>query len=134
MKKIIGSFISLFLFSSMALAVSHDEQTELDLQAAALVQVSQGQEAVQDRSFFGIDLANPFSFLDKLKEQIESVKSTLLTSFDENGNGKIDPGTETENFKAGIKSIAMLIGDTNQNGKIDAEDIGPLNLAVAVAQ
>ncbi|RYZ88702.1 MAG: hypothetical protein EOP04_08690 [Proteobacteria bacterium] len=128
MQKFAVSIMGLFLAStaSFAVAATHDEQTELDLQAAALVQVGQGQ-ADEGLSLFGIDIVNPFTFLDGLKTQVEGVKETLLLSFDADGNGKIDPGTETENFKEGIKAIALVLGDTNQNGKIDAEDIVSLS-------
>lgn len=130
MKKILVSLVSLLMFSNIALAVSHDEQVDLDLEAAALAQIAQGQvELAHDRSFLGFDLdmLNPLSFISKLKEQVASIKDTLLVSFDENGNGKIDQGTEFDNFKVGIKAIAMLFADSNQNGKIDQEDIVALS-------
>ncbi|RYZ59396.1 MAG: hypothetical protein EOP07_04110 [Proteobacteria bacterium] len=130
MKKLLVSLVSLFLFSNIALAVSHDEQVDLDLEAAALSQVIQGNvETLRDRSFLGLDLdmLNPLSFLTKLKEQVDGIKETLLSSFDENGNGKIDQGAEFENFKVGVKAIAMLFADSNQNGKIDPQDIVALS-------
>jgi hypothetical protein len=130
MKKMLVSLVSLFMFSNIALALSHDEQVDLDLEAAALSQIAQGNvEITRDRSFLGFDLdmLNPLSFLTKLQDQVASIKDTLLVSFDENGNGKIDKGTEFDNFKVGVKAIAMMFADSNQNGKIDPEDIVALS-------
>ena len=126
MTKIAASLLGLLLFSNAAFAVSQDEQVDLDLEAAALIQIAEGQ-VVQDRSFFGFDLAHPFAFLDTLKDQIASVKDTLLTSFDTNGNGKIDAGPEFDGFKSGISAIVLLVADSNQNGKIDADDLAALS-------
>lgn len=130
MKTLLASCIGLFLLSNVALAQSHEEQVELRIQAAALAQIANGDApaATQGHKFLGfnLDALNPLNLIKKLQDQVASIKDTLLSTFDENGNGKIDQGQEFENFKIGTKAIIMLVADTNQSGKIDLEDIGVL--------
>ncbi len=134
MKKLLASCLGLVLFSNVAFADSHDDQVELELQAIALAQIVQGEaveavDALYDRSFLGFDLnaLNPISLVNKLKDQVATIKETMLVSCDENGNGKIDKGQEFDNFKLGVKTIFMLVADTDQSGKIDLIDIGALS-------
>lgn len=132
MKKILASCLGLVLLSNVAFAESHEEQVELQLQAAALAQIASGtapESDVHARSFLGLDLnaLNPINVIKKLQEQVATIKDTILTSFDTNGNGKIDQGQEFQDFKTGVKAIVMLVADTNESGKIDFEDIGVLS-------
>ena len=125
-------FVSALVFSLLSLpafAVSHDEQVELELEAAALATLNSSEipDAPEAPKYFlGIDLSKPLDFFKNLRDQVESIKETLVSSYDENGNGKIDAGTEFDNFREGTKLILTLIADKNQNGKIDAEDLGVL--------
>lgn len=121
-------FISALVFSLLSLpafAASHDEQVKLELEAAALATLNSSDipEAPPVPSSYRMDLKKPFDFLKDLREQLESIKETLVSSYDENGNGKIDAGTEFNNFRDGVKLLLTLVADKNQNGKIDAEDI-----------
>ncbi|MBC7658235.1 MAG: hypothetical protein H7249_00850 [Chitinophagaceae bacterium] len=98
-----------------------NEQTALDLEAAALVQVSEHADGIEARSIF--DIGSHFAWIKKVKDQVENAKQTLLASYDTNGNGRIDPGPEFKAFVVGIKALALVLGDTNGNGRIDATDI-----------
>ncbi|MES2744824.1 MAG: hypothetical protein V4655_05325 [Bdellovibrionota bacterium] len=130
MKKFL-SFVLLSLLSLPAAADTHDEQVDLELQAAALATFNETPIPFptmpeESKSFFGIDLSKPFNFVSDLQGQIQGIKDTLISTYDEDGNGKIDKGAEFDNFKAGVQLILTLVADKNQNGKIDIEDIGIL--------
>lgn len=131
MKKLVTALMfSLATLSLPALAVSQDDQVELELQAAALATLNSSippaPKAPENPSIFGLELKNPFDFLKDVTEQINGVKETLIASFDENGNGKIDHGTEFDNFREGVSLLLTFAADKNGNGKIDADDIGVL--------
>ncbi len=128
MKKFFVSLVLLAFTSAPVKAESPFEkiqEVELELQAAALVTFNQ-MPSPDPKGIFAFDLAKSFDFLKDLQSQLQGVKEMLISSYDENGNGKIDPGTEFDNFKAGLKMLLTLTADKNQNGKIDAEDIAVL--------
>lgn len=122
------ALFSLFSLSlcAQALANSQDEQIELEVHAAALATLNQAPLETE-RSLFGIDLKNPFDFLKGYQEQLQGIKDMMLSSYDENGNGKIDAGTEFDNFKSGMQMLLTMVADKNSNGKIDMEDVGTLS-------
>lgn len=105
----------------------------------SITSLSFAQDAETDKAFENISmedlqpfavqthaLPNPIDLINKVKEQIQTVKDTLLASYDENGNGKIDAGTEFDNMVTGMKALVMVLTDSNQNGKIDGEDLDAL--------
>ena len=65
-------------------------------------------------------------WLDGVKDRIEQVREIVrlvVDSYDENGNGKIDPGPEWDAFVDSIEEFAMIYLDKNGNGHIDHQDV-----------
>ncbi|WP_141734196.1 hypothetical protein [Oligoflexus tunisiensis] len=126
----IGAVMSLLFSSSLAWGAVHDRQTDLELQAMALVYMSQqhAEAGVDTPRLSGI--GDVIQDIGEFITQIEDIKEQLITQFDENGNGRIDFGPEMDNFKETIKSVILLLADSNANGRIDLADIRVLTQMV----
>ncbi len=114
-----------WLSASPSMASELDTQTQLDLEAMALVQLIHTPESEI------LDQDTPRGLGDVIGDawkKLQELKQQLLDQFDTNKNGRIDPGPELDNFKETVKSIILLLADSNQNGHIDAEDIKELTL------
>lgn len=120
-RAIIG--LSLSFSASFAFGAVHDRQTNLELEAMALVQLSgmQAEAGAETQRLSG--LGDALGNIGDLVKQIEDIKNQLVEQFDENKNGRIDPGPELDNFKETIQSVILLLADSNTNGRIDLEDI-----------
>ncbi len=120
MKKWAASFLvcaSLGLGSNLQ---AKDKQTELELEAMAMTQLIASMDESERMQLGALGLGDAIK--DALAK-LEEIKQQILDQFDTNGNGRIDPGAELDSFKETIQSIVMLLVDSNQNAKIDAEDI-----------
>ncbi len=122
MKTSVSLILGFFLFSSVSFAAVRDPQVDLELEAMALVQVIQLQTEADAGARSGLG-----DFLKNLVQGIEDLKQQLLDQFDANGNGRIDPGAELDAFKETIQSVVLLLADSNQNGRIDLEDVRVLS-------
>ncbi len=126
MKKLLLALPFAFLFQvSLAQASSQDEQIQLDLEAMALVELIHAPENTS------LDSDSPRGLGDAISDawkKLQDLKQQLLDQFDTDKNGRIDPGPELDNLKETIKSVVLLLADSNQNGRIDAEDIKELTL------
>lgn len=121
MKRFLVALSGLVTFSSASFAEGFDAESEKTVNSLAVVEIQKA-----DAGEFLRSLLNPAEILKKIEEQVQSVKDTLLASYDENGNGKIDAGTEFNNMQEGLKALVMVLADSNQNGKIDGEDLNAL--------
>lgn len=121
MKRFLVALCGLVTFSSASFAEGFDAESEKTVNSIAVVEIQKA-----DAGEFLRGLLNPADILKKIEEQVQSLKDTLLASYDENGNGRIDAGTEFDNMTAGLKALVMVLADSNQNGKIDGEDLNAL--------
>jgi hypothetical protein len=107
-------------FSLQASALPSSSMIDRELEAMALLQLQEeGLELNQPR-----DLGD---FLQNLQQQVQELKDSLLAAFDTNGNGRIDPGPEWDNFTTTVRDVVLLLADSNQNGRIDASDLAALS-------
>jgi hypothetical protein len=130
MKTVVSGIAGLLLSSSVAFGAGHDAQTELDLQAMALVHLSQLHAEGSPEALRLGGLGDIFKDLEGLVQKIEEVQDEIVDQFDANENGRIDPGPELDNFKETMQSIIMLLADSNGNGRIDLQDIAVLTQTV----
>ncbi len=129
MKTVVSGVVGLLLSSTVSFGAVHDAQTELDLQAMALIHLSQMQEAGAETPRLA-GIGDVFKDLEGLVQQLEELQDQIVDQFDANENGRIDHGPELDNFKETMQSIIMLLADSNTNGRIDLEDIKVLTQTV----
>ncbi len=126
MKKYLALIGLSVLFAHAPLrAESQDFQTQMDIDALALVEAIQLQ--AQDEPTTPAHQGIGGVIQDALKK-LQDLKQQILDQFDTNKNGQIDPGPELDNLKETVKSVVLLLADSNQNGRIDAEDIKALTV------
>lgn len=123
MKTFVSTVLGLSLSASAAFGAVHDRQTDLELEAMALIHLSQMQADADAETLRLNGVGDVFQNIGELVKQIEEVKDQLVDQFDENKNGRIDPGPELDNFKETIQSVILLLADSNTNGRIDLQDI-----------
>ncbi len=123
MKTFVSAILGLSLSASAAFGAVHDRQTELELEAMALVHLSQMQAEADAETPRLNGIGDVFQDIGDVLKQIEDVKDQLVDQFDENKNGRIDPGPELDNFKETIQAVILLLADSNANGRIDLQDI-----------
>jgi hypothetical protein len=123
MKTFVSAIVGFSLSTAAAFGAVHDRQTDLELQAMALIHLSEVQAEMEAENPRLKGIGDVFQDIGEVIKQIEDVKDQLVDQFDDNKNGRIDPGPELDNFKETIKSVILLLADSNSNGRIDLEDI-----------
>lgn len=126
MKTFVSVILGLSLASSAALGAVHDRQTDLELEALALIHLSEVQSEAGPETLRLKGIGDAFQDIGELIKQIEDIKQQVIDQFDENKNGRIDHGPELDNFKETMQGLILLLADSNTNGRIDLEDIGVL--------
>jgi hypothetical protein len=123
MKTFVSAILGLSLSTSAAFGAFHDRQTDLELEAMALLHLAQVHTEADAENLRLAGIGDAFQNIGELLKQIEDVKDQVVDQFDENKNGRIDPGPELDNFKETIQSVILLLADSNANGRIDLQDI-----------
>jgi hypothetical protein len=120
MRFLIGAVFSWFV--CMGQVQARDSDVDLLLEGVAMAKLMQSAE-MQSEIFA---LPRPRGLIDTIegiKRNINNFIEAFLATFDTNGNGRIDPGPELENFKKTLNDVALMLLDSDNDGKIEAGEV-----------
>ena len=104
-------------------AATVNEQIQKDTESLAIFKIvdsiKSGVESYTG-SFLGIG-----DWIAAKIAEIREVSDALVEMYDENGNGRIDPGSEWDNLRAALIELSKNYLDSigNSDGKLDTSDI-----------